>query len=247
MNSSVAAAASVERAAKSVKPPILEIRGLRKTYRSAGHELTVLRDIDLTLDAGDTCAIIGPSGSGKTTLLGLCAGLDDVTSGSVRLDGQPLEALDEDARAALRNRLVGFVFQNFQLIPTLTAFENVLVPLELRGESGRQKEAADILAQVGLAERLDHYPLQLSGGEQQRVALARAFIHRPKILFADEPTGNLDAETSEPIVEILFRLNREAGTALVLVTHDPVLAARARRVVKMHAGTIVAEEEHGAR
>jgi putative ABC transport system ATP-binding protein len=247
MNSSVAAAASVERAAKSVKPPILEIRGLRKTYRSAGHELTVLRDIDLTLDAGDTCAIIGPSGSGKTTLLGLCAGLDDVTSGSVRLDGQPLEALDEDARAALRNRLVGFVFQNFQLIPTLTAFENVLVPLELRGESGRQKEAADILAQVGLAERLDHYPLQLSGGEQQRVALARAFIHRPKILFADEPTGNLDAETSEPIVEILFRLNREAGTALVLVTHDPVLAARARRVVKMRAGTIVAEEEHGAR
>ena len=247
MNSSVAAAASVERAAKSVKPPILEIRGLRKTYRSAGHELTVLRDIDLTLDAGDTCAIIGPSGSGKTTLLGLCAGLDDVTSGSVRLDGQPLEALDEDARAALRNRLVVFVVQNFQLIPTLTAFENVLVPLELRGESGRQKEAADILAQVGLAERLDHYPLQLSGGEQQRVALARAFIHRPKILFADEPTGNLDAETSEPIVEILFRLNREAGTALVLVTHDPVLAARARRVVKMRAGTIVAEEEHGAR
>jgi putative ABC transport system ATP-binding protein len=239
--------ASVERPADPVKRPILEIRDLQRIYRSAGHELTVLRDINLSLYAGDTCAIIGPSGSGKTTLLGLCAGLDDATSGSVRLDGQPLESLDQDARAALRNRLVGFVFQNFQLIPTLTAIENVLVPLELRGEVGRQKEAADILAQVGLAERLDHYPLQLSGGEQQRVALARAFIHRPKILFADEPTGNLDAETSGPIVEMLFRLNREAGTALVLVTHDPGLAARAQRVVKMRAGTIVAEEDHGAR
>jgi putative ABC transport system ATP-binding protein len=243
----VSAAASVECAAEAVKPPILEIRELRKTYRSAGHELTVLRDINFTLLRGDTCAIIGPSGSGKTTLLGVCAGLDDATAGSVRLDGQSLETLDQDARAALRNRLVGFVFQNFQLIPTLTAIENVLVPLELRGEIGRQKDAAEILAQVGLADRLDHYPLQLSGGEQQRVALARAFIHRPKILFADEPTGNLDAETSEPIVEMLFRLNRDAGTALVLVTHDPVLAARARRVVKMRAGTIVAEEEHATR
>jgi putative ABC transport system ATP-binding protein len=247
MNSFVSdqTSASVERGAEAVKPPILEIRDLRKTYRSADHELTVLRDVTLSLMPGDTCAIIGPSGSGKTTLLGLCAGLDDATSGSVRLHGQALETLDQDARAALRNRLVGFVFQNFQLIPTLTAIENVLVPLELRGESGRQKEAGDILAQVGLAERLHHYPLQLSGGEQQRVALARAFIHRPKILFADEPTGNLDAETSEPIVEMLFRLNREAGTALVLVTHDPALAARARRVVKMRGGMIVAEEEHG--
>ncbi len=222
------------------------MRGLRKTYRGAGHELTVLRDINLALQPGDTCAIIGPSGSGKTTLLGLCAGLDDATAGSVRLDGQALELLDQDARAALRNRLVGFVFQNFQLIPTLTAIENVLVPLELRGEEGRRTDAAQLLAQVGLAERLEHYPLQLSGGEQQRVALARAFIHRPKILFADEPTGNLDTETSEPIVEMLFRLNREAGTALMLVTHDPVLARRARRVVKMRGGTIVAEEEHHA-
>ncbi|HET6407377.1 MAG TPA: ABC transporter ATP-binding protein [Chthoniobacteraceae bacterium] len=239
--------ARIEPHVDPVKRPILEIHDLRKTYRSAGHELTVLRDINLALYAGDTCAIIGPSGSGKTTLLGLCAGLDDASSGSVKLDGQPLEALDQDARAALRNRLVGFVFQNFQLIPTLTAIENVLVPLELRGEVGRQKEAADILAQVGLAERLDHYPLQLSGGEQQRVALARAFIHRPKILFADEPTGNLDSETSEPIVEMLFRLNRDAGTALVLVTHDPGLAARARRVVKMRGGTIVAEEENVVR
>ena len=251
MNSSVsvpiAVTASVGRAPEAVKPPILEIRDLRKTYRSAGHELTVLRDIRLTLQPGDTCAIIGPSGSGKTTLLGLCAGLDDATAGSVLLDGQALETLDQDARAALRNRLVGFVFQNFQLIPTLTAIENVLVPLELRGEIGRQRDAAEILAEVGLADRLDHYPLQLSGGEQQRVALARAFIHRPKILFADEPTGNLDAETSGPIVEMLFRLNREAGTALVLVTHDPSLAARARRVVKMRAGTIVAEEINDVR
>ena len=240
-------AASVGRSVEAVKSPILEISDLRKIYRGAGHELTVLRDINLTLFPGDTCALIGPSGSGKTTLLGLCAGLDDATSGTVRLGGQALEALDQDARAALRNRLVGFVFQNFQLIPTLTAIENVLVPLELRGEAGRRKEAADILSQVGLAERLDHYPLQLSGGEQQRVALARAFIHRPKILFADEPTGNLDAETSAPIVEMLFELNREAGTALVLVTHDPSLAARARRVITMRGGAIVAQEEHATR
>jgi putative ABC transport system ATP-binding protein len=239
----IESAASVGLTAEAVKPPILEIRGLGKTYRSAGHELTVLREVHLSLRAGDTLAIIGPSGSGKTTLLGLCAGLDEPTEGTVCLDGQDLGPLDEDARAALRNRSVGFVFQNFQLIPTLTAIENVLVPLELRGESGRQKEAADILAQVGLADRLTHYPLQLSGGEQQRVALARAFIHRPKILFADEPTGNLDAETSGPIVEMLFRLNREAGTALVLVTHDAALAARARRVVKMRGGAIVGEEE----
>jgi len=217
---------------------------LRKTYRSGNHELTVLRDVSLTLLAGDTCAIIGPSGSGKTTLLGLCAGLDDATSGTVRLGGSPLESLDQDARAALRNKLVGFVFQSFQLIPTLTALENVLIPLELQGETGREKEAIDLLEQVGLGKRLDHYPLQLSGGEQQRVALARAFIHRPKILFADEPTGNLDAETSGPIVEMLFRLNREAGTALMLVTHDPALAARAGRVVKMSAGAIVSEEVH---
>ncbi|RYD25335.1 MAG: ABC transporter ATP-binding protein, partial [Verrucomicrobiaceae bacterium] len=217
--------------------PILEIRDLRKTYRSASHELTVLHGVSLTLDEGDTCAIIGPSGSGKTTLLGLCAGLDDATSGSVKLGGQALEKMSQDERAALRNQLVGFVFQSFQLIPTLTAVENVLVPLELQGMSGRERDAEELLAQVGLEKRLDHYPLQLSGGEQQRVALARAFIHRPRILFADEPTGNLDADTSGPIVEMLLRLNREAGTALVLVTHDPALAARARRVVRMGGGT----------
>lgn len=240
----VSESAILERGRVAVKRPILKVRGLSKIYRTPSHELTVLREINLTLQEGDTCAIIGPSGSGKTTLLGICAGLDDASHGRVLLEGKLLGELDQDARAALRNRLVGFVFQSFQLIPTLTAIENVLVPLELRGESGREKEAAELLKQVGLGDRLDHYPLQLSGGEQQRVALARAFIHRPKILFADEPTGNLDAETSEPIVEMLFRLNREAGTALVLVTHDPALAARARRVVKMSGGMIVAEEEN---
>lgn len=228
----------------AVNPPILEVHGLKKVHRTAGHELTVLRDIEFTLAEGDTCAIIGPSGSGKTTLLGLCAGLDDATAGSVKLAGQALEDLGEDARAALRNRLVGFVFQNFQLIPTLTAVENVLVPLELRGETSRRKDAESLLGAVGLGQRLGHYPVQLSGGEQQRVALARAFIHRPKILFADEPTGNLDAETSGPIIEMLLRLNREAGTALVLVTHDPALAATARRVVRMSGGTIIGEEEN---
>ncbi len=200
--------------------------------------------MNLSLEGGDTLAIVGPSGSGKTTLLGLCAGLDDATAGSVLLDGFAIETLGQDERAALRNRLVGFVFQSFQLIPTLTAIENVLVPLELRGESGGQAEAEELLVEVGLGDRMDHYPLQLSGGEQQRVALARAFIHRPKILFADEPTGNLDSGTSEPIVEMLFRLNREAETALVLVTHDSRLAAKARRVITMRGGSIVSEEEN---
>ena len=237
-------AASLESAPGAVKLPILKVSGLRKTHQTAGGDLTVLKDVSLSLEAGDTLAIVGPSGSGKTTLLGLCAGLDDASAGSVELDGVAIENLNQDARAAMRNRLVGFVFQSFQLIPTLTAIENVLVPLELRGESGKeiQKEAERLLTEVGLGDRLDHYPLQLSGGEQQRVALARAFIHRPKILFADEPTGNLDAGTSGPIVDMLFRLNREAGTALVLVTHDPELAAKARRVVTMSGGTIVSEE-----
>lgn len=236
--------ARLESSPLAVKRPILEIQALKKVHRTAHDDLTVLRDINLTLEAGDTLAIIGPSGSGKTTLLGLCAGLDDATSGSMKLDGHAFENLSHDARAALRNQLVGFVFQNFQLIPTLTAVENVLVPLELRGERGRYSDAETLLREVGLGKRLDHYPAQLSGGEQQRVALARAFIHRPKILLADEPTGNLDAATSAPIVDMLFRLNREAGTALVLVTHDPSLAAKARRVVKMEGGTIIAEVEN---
>jgi putative ABC transport system ATP-binding protein len=227
--------------AAPVNRPILEAVNLCKTYRTGGRELAVLRGMSFSIPRGETCAIVGPSGSGKTTLLGLCAGLDEATSGSVRIDGTALETLDHDARAALRNRLVGFVFQNFQLIPTLTAIENVLVPLELRGERGRQAEAAALLTQLGLDDRLTHYPLQLSGGEQQRVALARAFIHKPQLLFADEPTGNLDAETSEPIVERLFALNREAGTALVLVTHDPVLAARTQHIITMRGGAMVSE------
>lgn len=235
---------TIETGPSDVKRPILKVSDLRKTYQTGGRELSVLGGVDLSLEAGDTLAIVGPSGSGKTTLLGLCAGLDEASAGSVELDGTALGPLGQDERAALRNRLVGFVFQSFQLIPTLTALENVLVPLELRGESGGRKEAEELLAGVGLGDRLHHYPLQLSGGEQQRVALARAFIHRPKILFADEPTGNLDAGTSGPIVEMLFRLNLEAGTALVLVTHDPALASRARRVVTMSGGMIVSEEVH---
>ncbi len=235
---------TIETGPSDVKQPILRVSGLRKTYQTGGRELSVLSGVDLSLERGDTLAIVGPSGSGKTTLLGLCAGLDEASAGSVELDGTALGPLGQDERAALRNRLVGFVFQSFQLIPTLTALENVLVPLELRGESGGRKEAEGLLAEVGLGDRLHHYPLQLSGGEQQRVALARAFIHRPKILFADEPTGNLDAGTSGPIVEMLFRLNREAGTALVLVTHDPVLASKARRVITMSGGMIVSEEVH---
>jgi len=230
----------------SVKQPILKVSGLQKTHATTNGDLTVLKEVNLSLDEGDTLAIVGPSGSGKTTLLGLCAGLDDASAGSVEVDGMTMGTLDQDARAALRNQLVGFVFQSFQLIPTLTAIENVLVPLELRGEPGQEKEAERLLTEVGLGDRMDHYPLQLSGGEQQRVALARAFIHKPKILFADEPTGNLDAGTSEPIVEMLFRLNREAGTALVLVTHDPALAAKAQRVITMSGGTIISEEENAA-
>ena len=226
-------------------PAVLEVRNLVKTYTEAGGSLTVLSDIQLRVLSGETCAIVGPSGSGKTTLLGLCAGLDDATSGSVLLDGEALETLPQDGRAALRGRCVGFVFQNFQLIPTLTALENVLVPLELRGESGGGPMAEAILRRVGLGERMRHYPSQLSGGEQQRVALARAFVRPPKILFADEPTGNLDAATSAPVVEMLFALNRESNTALVLVTHDPVLAARAGRIISMRAGKIVSEEHTG--
>ncbi len=228
-------------------PPVLEVCNLVKTYTEAGRSLTVLSDIQLRVLAGETCAIVGPSGSGKTTLLGLCAGLDDATSGSVLLDGQALEDLAQDGRAALRGRCVGFVFQNFQLIPTLTALENVLVPLELQGESGGGAQAEAILRRVGLGERMGHYPNQLSGGEQQRVALARAFVRPPKILFADEPTGNLDAATSAPVVDMLFALNRENGTSLVLVTHDPGLAAKAGRTIVMRAGRIVSEEhiDHG--
>lgn len=219
--------------------PILEVSALSKSYPSGGGWLTVVKEIHFSLAAGSTCAILGPSGSGKTTLLGLCAGLDQPTAGEVRLDGVSLGGLDEDGRARVRSEKVGFVFQNFQLLPTLTALENVMVPMELRGETRVRAEAADLLARVGLGERLSHYPAQLSGGEQQRVALARAFINRPKILFADEPTGNLDAETGRVVIERLFALNAEAGTALVLVTHDPELARRTGRIIRLRGGSMV--------
>ncbi|HLS28796.1 MAG TPA: ABC transporter ATP-binding protein [Opitutales bacterium] len=221
---------------------ILEVKGVSKTYTSGSHALTVLRELSFSVEEGATCAIVGPSGSGKTTLLGLCAGLDEPSSGTVKIGGHDLGPMSEDQRAAVRNDLVGFVFQNFQLIPTLTALENVMVPLELRGEKNVEKPATELLERVGLGERLDHFPIQLSGGEQQRVALARAFINRPRILFCDEPTGNLDAETSARVIEILFELNREAGTALILVTHDLELARLADRTIRLKNGAIVEED-----
>jgi len=219
--------------------PVLDVQGLTRTYGSGNGALTVLKDVSFSLAQGATCAILGPSGSGKTTLLSLCAGLDQPSAGEVRLDDVRLNDLDEDGRARLRNKRVGFVFQNFNLIPTLTAIENVMVPLELRGANDAREQAAALLCKVGLGERLSHYPAQLSGGEQQRVAVARAFINRPKILFADEPTGNLDAETGHIVIENLFSLNTEAGTALLLVTHDPELAQRTQRVIRLKGGLMI--------
>lgn len=221
---------------------ILDIKNVSKIYQSGNHSLTVLNDINFSITKGETVAITGPSGSGKTTLLGLCAGLDRASSGSVVLSGVALDTLSEDERAAVRNQYVGFIFQNFQLLPTLTALENVMVPLELRGEKNSKSFALDLLAKVGLADRADHYPVQLSGGEQQRVSLARAFSNKPALLFADEPTGNLDAETSEKIIKLLFDLNKDAGTTLVIVTHDLDLAARTNQIIKIKGGQIIANE-----
>jgi putative ABC transport system ATP-binding protein len=222
------------------RPIILDAQQLAKTYAGPAGPLTVVRDVSFAIPAGSTCAIVGPSGSGKTTLLGLCAGLEHPTSGRVCLDGIDLGALDEDGRARIRNEKIGFVFQNFQLIPTLTALENVMVPMELRGEKNAAPRARLLLGEVGLGERLSHYPVQLSGGEQQRVGLARAFINQPKILFADEPTGNLDAETGALVIESLFSLNAAHATTLVIVTHDAELASRAQRVIRLKAGAIAA-------
>ncbi len=221
---------------------ILKVTDLTKTYQSGGQPLTVLHGINFAIEAGSTAAIVGPSGSGKTTLLGLCAGLDRSTSGSVELNGIALDTLTEDQRAQVRNKYVGFIFQNFQLLPTLTALENVMVPLELRGEKNIKPRALDLLDKVGLAARGHHYPAQLSGGEQQRVSLARAFSNQPKILFADEPTGNLDAETSEKVVKLLFDLNREAGTTLILVTHDLELASKTQRIIRVKGGYVVEDK-----
>lgn len=221
---------------------VLQAENLTKIYRSADKELTVLDHVSFSVEQGSSIAIIGPSGSGKTTLLGLCAGLDTATLGIVSLMGFKLNVIDEDDRAYLRNQFVGFVFQNFQLLSTLTALENVMVPLELRGEKNVAPKAKELLQRVGLGDRIHHYPSQLSGGEQQRVAMARAFITNPKILFADEPTGNLDEENAVHLTELLFNMNREQSTTLVLVTHNLELAQRTQRILKMKGGKLVEEK-----
>ncbi len=221
---------------------ILNIQNLSKTYSGAGRTLTVLYNINLSVEAGATLAVVGPSGSGKTTLLGLSAGLDRSTTGTIELNHIPLDKLSEDERAKVRNLYVGFIFQNFQLLPTLTALENVMVPLELRAEKNIKNRSRELMDKVGLGDRLHHYPAQLSGGEQQRVSLARAFSNNPKILFADEPTGNLDSETSEKVIKLLFDLNAEAGTTLIIVTHNSELAAGTRRIVRLKGGSIIADE-----
>ncbi|WP_257668032.1 ABC transporter ATP-binding protein [Parapedobacter tibetensis] len=220
---------------------ILSVKDVGKTYQSAGKSLMVLQQIDFEVDEASTVSIVGPSGSGKTTLLGLCAGLDRTSTGNIVLNGIQLDNLTEDERAWVRNQYVGFIFQNFQLLPTLTALENVMVPLELRGERNSKAIALALLDKVGLADRGHHYPLQLSGGEQQRVSIARAFSNAPKILFADEPTGNLDADTSENIEKLLFDLNTDAGTTLVLVTHDLELASKTQRIIRMKGGTVISD------
>ena len=232
---------------------MIDARGLTKTYPSGGRTLTVLHGADLAVPARQLVAVVGPSGSGKTTLLGLLAGLDRPTAGSVRLDGTDLAALSEDERAVLRAEKVGFVFQTFHLLPTLTALENVLVPLELRGVRETpaglpiRERAESLLARVGLGERTHHYPTQLSGGEQQRVAVARAFANEPRILFADEPTGNLDTATGGRVIDLLLDMNREAGSTVVLVTHDPALAERCDRVVRLAGGRVVEDALTGTR
>jgi len=221
---------------------ILKITGLEKTYSSGNKQLTVLQNISFDVEKGQTFSIVGPSGSGKTTLLGLCAGLDQPNSGSVELCGHDLNSLNEDQRARLRNKEVGFIFQNFQLLPTLTALENVSVPLELQGAKDAVKKSMALLDKVGLADRFHHYPSQLSGGEQQRVALARAFANTPSILFADEPTGNLDEETGEKVIQLLFELNKEAGTTLVIISHDLDLANRTQQILRLKGGQILTNE-----
>jgi putative ABC transport system ATP-binding protein len=226
---------------------VLKVENISKIYKTPNKEIYVLHDINFQIESHSTCAIIGPSGSGKTTLLGLCAGLDRSSSGSIEITGIKLDELSEDERARLRNDKLGFVFQNFQLMPTLTALENVMIPAELGLVDKPYEQAELLLDKVGLVDRMDHYPVQLSGGEQQRVALARAFINSPQILFADEPTGNLDGETSEKIIQLMFELNREQGTTLVLVTHNLELAEKCHRIIHLKSGRIVRDSKGAAR
>lgn len=222
---------------------ILSVKNLSKTFTSGNKRLTVLKDITFSVEKGISCAIVGPSGSGKTTLLGLSAGLDKPTTGDVILNDQKISALKESELSVIRNEQIGFVFQSFQLIPTLTALENVMVPIELRGLAYKEVEekAIELLDKVGLRNRITHYPTQLSGGEQQRVGLARAFIHKPDILFADEPTGNLDGDTGAQIEDLLFELNKEEGTTLIIVTHDRELAAKCNRIIELKNGAIISD------
>jgi putative ABC transport system ATP-binding protein len=239
-NSMADAAASHLHATTRDTGVALSVEHLGKQVPLPSGALTILDGVSFRIDRGDSVAIVGASGSGKSTLLSLLAGLDTPSSGSVLLDGEPISRLDEDGRARVRADKVGFVFQSFQLLPSLTALENVMLPLELRGDADARSPAAAILERVGLGERLAHYPRQLSGGEQQRVALARAFVTRPSLLFADEPTGNLDTRTGQAIIELLFELNAQAGTTLVLVTHDEHLASRCRRILRLDGGRLVA-------
>jgi putative ABC transport system ATP-binding protein len=234
-----AAAAGSARTTKTKTSSVLSARGIGKTVKSGTNDLVILREIDLEVTPGEAVAVVGASGSGKSTLLAILAGLDTPTGGEVEIDGLAITSLDEDARARVRAMTVGFVFQSFQLLPSLTALENVMLPLELGGSTEAEARAREILTRVGLGERLHHYPKHLSGGEQQRVALARAFVVRPKLLLADEPTGSLDADSGSGVIELLFQMNREYGTTLVLVTHDESLAARCGRIVRLAAGRIV--------
>lgn len=220
---------------------ILKVEQLSMQYTSGQRQLSVLQDINISIEEGETVAITGPSGSGKTTLMGLCAALDNPTSGQITLLGTVVNPLTEDQRAILRNKHIGFIFQNFQLLPSLTALENVMLPLELQGIKGADAEAERLLERVGLKDRMTHYPTQLSGGEQQRVALARAFINKPKILFADEPTGNLDGDTGATVESLMFDLNKDYGTTLIIVTHNPDLASRTGRIIKLRSGHIVSD------
>ena len=222
---------------------ILSVSDLKKTYKGVNRELVVLDDINFTIHKGEIVSIVGPSGSGKTTLLGLCAGLDTPTNGRIDLTGETISSMTENEKAAVRNKKIGFIFQNFQLLPTLTAIENVMIPLELQGRSGgARNKAKELLSRVGLGDRLTHYPAQLSGGEQQRVSLARAFSNDPEVLFADEPTGNLDEETSEMVENLIFKLNQEQGTTMIIVTHDLDLAHKTQRIIKLKGGRISSDQ-----